>query len=45
MKFGQLMEYNLGNISLEKSYRKCDGETIARPFSKKLKSSIYLNQV
>ena len=25
MKFGQLMEYNMGNIFLEKSYTKCGG--------------------
>ena len=28
MKFGQLMEYNMRNIFIEKSYRKCAGETI-----------------
>ena len=33
MKFGQLIEH----IFPEKSYSKCDGETIPRPFSKKLK--------
>ena len=32
--FGQLIEYNTRNISLEKSYAKCDGETIPRPFLK-----------
>ena len=40
MKFGQLMKYNMGNIFLEKSYTKCDGETIPRLFSKKSKLSI-----
>ena len=35
MKFGQLIEYNMTNIFLEKSYKKCSGETIPRPFSKK----------
>ena len=35
MKFGQLIEYNMRNIFLEKSHTKCDGETIPRPFSKK----------
>ena len=35
MKFGQLIEYNMKNIFLEKSYTKCLGETIPRPFSKK----------
>ena len=29
---------------LEKSYTKCDGETIPRPFSKKLKLGIPLDQ-
>ena len=32
------------NIFLEKSYTKCGGETIPRPFSKKLKVSISLDQ-
>ena len=44
MKFGQLVKYNTRNIFLEKSYIKCDGETIPRPFSKKSKLSICLNQ-
>ena len=35
MKFGQLIERNVRNIFLEKSYTKCCGETIARPFSEK----------
>ena len=30
MKFGQLTEYNMRNISVEKSYTKYAGETIAR---------------
>ena len=34
-KLGQLIEYNMGNISLEKSCTKCDGETVPRHFSKK----------
>ena len=34
MKFGQLIEYNLKNIFLEKSYTKCGGENIPRPFLK-----------
>ena len=25
MKFGQLIEYNMRNVFLEKSYRKCQG--------------------
>ena len=32
------------NIFVEKSYTKCDGETIPRPFSKKSKLSIPLGQ-
>ena len=34
-KFGQLIEYNMRNIFLEKSYTKCGGKTIRRSFSKK----------
>ena len=30
-----IMQKNMRNIFLEKSYTKCGGETIARPFSKK----------
>ena len=44
MKFGQLIEYNMKNIFLEKSYTKCGGETSPRPFSEKLKLSISLDQ-
>ena len=44
MKFGQLIKYNMRNSFLEKSYKKCDGESIPRPFSKKSKLSISLNQ-
>ena len=43
MKFSQLIEYNMRNIFLEKPNTRCGGETIPRPFSKKLKWSIYLN--
>ena len=32
MKFGQLIEYNMANIFLEKSYTKWSGETIPRTF-------------
>ena len=35
MKFGQLIEYNMRIIFLEKSYTICDGETISRSFPKK----------
>ena len=38
MKFGQLIEYNIKNILIEKSYTKCGGETSPRPFSGTLKS-------
>ena len=44
MKFGQLIEYNMRSIFLEKSYTKCGGETSPRPFSEKLKLSISLDQ-
>ena len=44
MKAGQLVEYNLRNISIEKWYIKCGGKSIPRPFSKKLKLSISLDQ-
>ena len=43
LKFGQLIEYNMGNIILKKSY-KYGGETSSRPFSGKLKLSISLDQ-
>ena len=35
-KFGQVIEYiaNMRNIFLEKSYTKCGGEAIPRPFFK-----------
>ena len=44
MKFGQLIEYNMRNIFVEKSYTKCAGETIPRPLSKKSKLSISQDQ-
>ena len=44
MKFGQLIEYKMRNIFLEKRYRECGGETGPRPFSEKLKLSISLDQ-
>ena len=43
MEFGQLIEYNR-NISLEKPCTKCGEETSPRPFSGKLRISIYLDQ-
>ena len=45
MKYGQLIEYNIRNIFLKNSYATCDGETIPRPFSKKSKLSISLDQL
>ena len=33
--FGQLIEYNMKKIFLEKSYPKCGGETSPKSFSKK----------
>ena len=44
MKFGQLIEYNMRHTFVEISYTKCDGETIPRPFSKKSKLKISLDQ-
>ena len=37
MKFGQLIECNMGNIFPEKSHTKCEGKTSHRPFSEKIK--------
>ena len=45
MKFGQLIECNMRNIFLEKSYTKCGGETNLRPFFGKLKLNISLSMV
>ena len=44
MKFGQLIEYNMKKNFVEKSYRKCAGETIPRSLSKIWKLSISLDQ-
>ena len=44
MKLGQLIEYNMRNIFIEKSYIKCAGETIPRPPSKKSELGISLDQ-
>ena len=44
VKFGQLLEFNIINIFLEKSCTKCVGETIPRSFFKELKLSISLDQ-
>ena len=44
VKFGRLIEYNMRKIFLEKSYPKCGGETSPKPFSKKSKLIISLDQ-
>ena len=44
MKFGQLMEYNMRNIFLEKSCAKGCEKTSLTPFHKNSKPSIYLDQ-
>ena len=44
MEFGQLMEYNMRNIFLEKSFTRCGAETVPRLFSKKSKLSLSLDQ-
>ena len=36
MKFDQLIECNMKNVFVEESYANCGGETIPRPFSKKI---------
>ena len=44
MKLGQLIEYNMKNNFVEKSYTKCVEETIPRPLSKQSKLSISRDQ-
>ena len=44
MKFGQLIEYNMRNIFVTKSYAKYAKETIPRLLSKKSKLTISLDQ-
>ena len=44
MKFGQLIEHEIRDIFLEKSYTKCGGETFSRHFSKKSKLSLSPDQ-
>ena len=44
IKFGQLIEYNMRNTFVEKSYTKSAGETIPRPLSKLSKLSISVDQ-
>ena len=43
MRFSQLIEYDIRNISVEKAYTKCGEETISRSFSKKDKVVISLD--
>ena len=45
MKLGQLIEYNMRKVFLEKSYLKCGQETIPRLFSKKSNLSRSLDQL
>ena len=40
----QLIKHNMRNVFVEKSYNKCDEETIPRRFSKKPKVSISPHQ-
>ena len=44
MKFGQLIEYKMRNIFLGKSNTNCGGEANPKPFYKKSKLSLSLNQ-
>ena len=44
MKFDQLLEYNMTNTFLEKSYTKYDGEASSRSFCKKSKLSKSLDK-
>ena len=44
MKTDQLLEYNLRNIFLEKSYTKYGAKTFPKPFSKKSKLGISLDR-
>ena len=44
MKIGQLIEYYMGKVSLEKLYTKCVGEGSPKSFHKKPKLSLSLHQ-
>ena len=44
IKFVHLIDYNMRHVFVEKSYTKYGGETIPKPFSKKSKLSISLDQ-
>ena len=41
MKIGQLIEYNMRNIFVDKSYTKYTEETVTRPLSKKSELSLF----
>ena len=46
MKFGQLIEYNMRSIFVEKSYTKFAAETIPKPLSKnKNLTYLWINRV
>ena len=44
MLFGQLLEYNMRNTFVEKSYTKGGGKTFPRSFFQKLELSVSLDQ-
>ena len=44
MTFGHLIEHNMRNVFLEKSYTEYGRETSPRPFSEKLNLCISLDQ-
>ena len=44
MKFGQSIEYNMGNIFLQTSYTECGGGTSSKPLSEKFSLNISLDQ-
>ena len=43
-KGNETMKFNMRKIFLEKLYKKCGAETVPRPFSKKSKLSVSLDQ-
>ena len=45
MKFGRLIEYNMKNIFLEKSFTKYGGKTFPRPLFKNSKSLDQMSKV
>ena len=45
MALGQLIEYNIRNIFLERSYTKYSEEAMHKLFSKKLKLTLSLDQL